>query len=55
MYNFGLVLEGGGMRGLYSAGVLDFLIYMEYLLVLLTDVILFHDREKELITYILIL
>ena len=26
MYNFGLVLEGGGMRGLYSAGVLDFLI-----------------------------
>ena len=26
MYEAGLVLEGGGMRGLYTAGVLDFFI-----------------------------
>lgn len=26
MYNAGLILEGGGMRGLYTAGVLDFFI-----------------------------
>ena len=26
LYNGGLVLEGGGMRGLYTAGVLDFFI-----------------------------
>ena len=23
MYNAGLILEGGGMRGVYTAGVLD--------------------------------
>ena len=28
MYNAGLILEGGGMRGVYTAGVLDaFLIF----------------------------
>jgi len=26
MENIGLVLEGGGMRGLYTSGVLDFFI-----------------------------
>ncbi|MCI8342361.1 MAG: patatin family protein [Firmicutes bacterium] len=26
MYNIGLILEGGGMRGVYTAGVLDFFI-----------------------------
>ena len=26
MYEAGLVLEGGGMRGLYTAGVLDYFI-----------------------------
>ena len=26
MYKGGLVLEGGGMRGVYTAGVLDFFI-----------------------------
>ena len=25
-YESGLILEGGGMRGLYTAGVLDFLL-----------------------------
>lgn len=25
MYQAGLVLEGGGMKGVYTAGVLDFL------------------------------
>lgn len=24
MYNAGLILEGGGMRGVYTTGVLDF-------------------------------
>ena len=24
MYDVGLILEGGGMRGVYTAGVLDF-------------------------------
>ncbi len=25
IYNIGLVIEGGGMRGIFSAGVLDYL------------------------------
>ena len=29
MYQAGLVLEGGGMRGMYTAGVLDFFLDKE--------------------------
>ena len=29
MYQAGLVLEGGGMRGIYTAGVLDFFMEKE--------------------------
>ena len=30
MNKIGLILEGGGMRGIYTAGVLDFLIRKKY-------------------------
>ena len=51
----GLVLEGGGMRGVYTAGVLDALINQNYCVDYLIGVSagctnelpIFHGRKKE--------
>ena len=54
MYNAGLILEGGGMRGVYTAGVLDafldagieFPVYMEYLPEAAMHAATFLNREE---------
>lgn len=54
MYNAGLILEGGGMRGVYTAGVLDafldagieFSVYMEYLPEAAMHAATFLNREE---------
>lgn len=51
----GLVLEGGAMRGIYTAGVLDVFMERDYILMELsecqqghfTDVLLCQDRKAE--------
>ena len=55
MYNAGLILEGGGMRGVYTAGVLDafldaglnFQVYMAYQQEAAMHAVIFQSKEEE--------
>ena len=40
MYNCGLILEGGGMRGVYTAGIIDYFLEMGILCIL--DIVNFY-------------
>ena len=53
----GLILEGGGTRGVYTAGVLDALIdnkiFMEFRLVLVIHLVIFLSSVAEIIKYLM--
>ena len=40
----GLVLEGGGMRGIFTAGVLDFFMKNNILILLIADTFLLYSK-----------
>ncbi len=48
MIKAGLVVEGGGMRGVYSSGVLDFFIEKDLFLKITTV------YQQELVTFVVI-